>query len=146
MDKQVGLLICLLGGVGMEVGVIFALNCCWIWMEYVVGSGLLWDFHSVCFSFFPPPMKITNSVIWKRESKANLWLHQINSVPFVFDSYSKQLEIRQLVVCSFKHIHWVFWVYFYLNPFTPKIYLVILLTISHTILMMLVQRIWYWIN
>ena len=32
------------------------------------------------------------------------------------------------------------------NPFTPKIQLVILLTICHTILMMLVQRIWYWIN
>ena len=32
------------------------------------------------------------------------------------------------------------------NPFTPKIWLVILLTICHTILMMLVQRIWYWIN
>ena len=40
------------------------------------------------------------------------------------------------------------------NPFTPQISLVILikilleilLTICHTILMMLVQRIWYWIN
>ena len=32
------------------------------------------------------------------------------------------------------------------NPFTPKIWLVILLTICHIILMMLVQRIWYWIN
>ena len=30
-----------------------------------------------------------------------------------------------------------------LNPFTPKISLIILLTICHTILIMLVQRIWY---
>ena len=33
-----------------------------------------------------------------------------------------------------------------LNPLTPKISLVILFTICHIILMMLVQRIWYWIN
>ena len=33
-----------------------------------------------------------------------------------------------------------------LYPFTPKISSVILLTICHTVLMMLVWRIWYWIN
>ena len=33
-----------------------------------------------------------------------------------------------------------------INPFTPKISLVILLTISHTVLVMSVWRIWYWIN
>ena len=33
-----------------------------------------------------------------------------------------------------------------LNPLTPKISLVILLTVSHTVLVMLVWRIWYWIN
>ena len=33
-----------------------------------------------------------------------------------------------------------------INPFTPKISSVILLTICHTILMMLVLRICYWIN
>ena len=32
------------------------------------------------------------------------------------------------------------------NPFTLKISLVILLTTYHTVLVMLVQRIWYWIN
>ena len=32
------------------------------------------------------------------------------------------------------------------NPFASKITLVILLTACHVILMMLVQRIWYWIN
>ena len=32
------------------------------------------------------------------------------------------------------------------NTFTPKISSVILLTVCHTILMMLVWRIWYWIN
>ena len=31
---------------------------------------------------------------------------------------------------------------YHINPFTPKISLVILLTVSHTILI-LVQRIWY---
>ena len=33
-----------------------------------------------------------------------------------------------------------------LNPFTPKISLLILLAVCHTILMMLVRRIWHWIN
>ena len=32
------------------------------------------------------------------------------------------------------------------NPLTPKISLVILLTVCHTVLVMLVWRIWYWIN
>ena len=32
------------------------------------------------------------------------------------------------------------------NPFIPKISLVILLTVYHTILLMLVWRIWYWMN
>ena len=33
-----------------------------------------------------------------------------------------------------------------LNTLTPKISLVILLTVCHAILMMSIQRIWYWIN
>ena len=33
-----------------------------------------------------------------------------------------------------------------INPFTFKILLVILPIVCHTILMMLIQRIWYWIN
>ena len=33
-----------------------------------------------------------------------------------------------------------------LNPLTPKISLVILITVYQTILIMLVWRIWYWIN
>ena len=32
------------------------------------------------------------------------------------------------------------------NPLTPKISLAILLTVCHTVLVMLVWRIWYWIN
>ena len=32
------------------------------------------------------------------------------------------------------------------DPFTPKVSLVILLTVCHTVLVMLVWRIWYWIN
>ena len=32
------------------------------------------------------------------------------------------------------------------DPFTPKISLVILLTVYHTVLVMFVWRIWYWIN
>ena len=32
------------------------------------------------------------------------------------------------------------------NPLTPMILLVILLTVCHTVLVMLVWRIWYWIN
>ena len=33
-----------------------------------------------------------------------------------------------------------------INPLTPKILLVILLTVCHTVLVMLVWRIWHWIN
>ena len=33
-----------------------------------------------------------------------------------------------------------------LNPLTPKISLLILLTLCHTVLLMLVWRMWYWIN
>ena len=33
-----------------------------------------------------------------------------------------------------------------LNPLTPKISLIILLTVSLTVLVMLVRRIWYWIS
>ena len=33
-----------------------------------------------------------------------------------------------------------------IDPFTPKVSLIILLTVCHTILMMSVLRIWYWIN
>ena len=32
------------------------------------------------------------------------------------------------------------------NPLTPKISLVILFTVCHTVLVMLICRIWYWIN
>ena len=38
------------------------------------------------------------------------------------------------------------WWLFFVNPLTPKISLVILLTICHTILMMSIWRICYWIN
>ena len=34
----------------------------------------------------------------------------------------------------------------HLNPLTPKILLIILLTISHKVLVMLVWRIWHWIT
>ena len=33
-----------------------------------------------------------------------------------------------------------------LNPVTPKILLVIVLTVCHTVLVMLVWRSWYWVN
>ena len=38
------------------------------------------------------------------------------------------------------------WWLFFVNPLTPRISLVILLTICHTILMMSIWRICYWIN
>ena len=38
------------------------------------------------------------------------------------------------------------WDFFRFNPLIPKISLVILLTVCQTILIMLVWRIWYWIN
>ena len=41
--------------------------------------------------------------------------------------------------------HWAMWNLF-INPLTPKISLVILLTVCHTVLVMLVWRIWDWIN
>ena len=36
--------------------------------------------------------------------------------------------------------------FFVLNPLTPKFSLVILVTVCHTVFVMLVWRIWYWIN
>ena len=38
------------------------------------------------------------------------------------------------------------WIHFFVNPLTPKISLVILLTVCHINLVMLVQSIWYGIN
>ena len=51
----------------------------------------------------------------------------------VSESHHQILSLRQ---CSGS---WV-------NPLTPMVSLVILLTVCHTILMMLVLRVWYWIN
>ena len=44
-----------------------------------------------------------------------------------------------------KHLRLLRTFVLWLNPLTPKISFVILLTISHTVLVMLVWRIWYWI-
>ena len=41
---------------------------------------------------------------------------------------------------------WVCKTEFPLNPLTPKIFLVILLTVYHRILRMSIWRLWYWIN
>ena len=50
--------------------------------------------------------------------------------------------IHQKVVTMRLYLH----IILHLNPLTPKISLVILLTVCYTVLVMLVWRIWYWIN
>ena len=47
-----------------------------------------------------------------------------------------------ILITSLWHDLWVM----SFNPLTPKISLVILLTVCHTVLLMLVWIIWYWIN
>ena len=70
-------------------------------------------------------------VSWGWQTTANkgksmcLWIN--------FLIYDKQ---RALLFCS----------RFTFNPLTPKISLLILLSVGHTVLVMLVWRIWYWIN
>ena len=51
--------------------------------------------------------------------------------------------------CSMLYIIANFWSFGWkpnLNPVTPKILLVILLTVYHTVLVMLLWRSWYWVN
>ena len=36
--------------------------------------------------------------------------------------------------------------WFFFNPLTPKISLVVLLTVCHIVLVILAWKIWYWIN
>ena len=63
-----------------------------------------------------------------------------NLHPLLLNQFLRGKHLRLLctfVLCA----PFVLW----LNPLTPKISLAILLTISHTVLVMLVWRIWYWI-
>ena len=53
---------------------------------------------------------------------------------------------KNFAFVSITVLHAITGVIHYANPFTPKIELVILLTVCHTILMMLVWRIWCLIN
>ena len=52
------------------------------------------------------------------------------------------IYIYQLYVYIYIYIYHAF----FFNPLTPKISLETLLTVCHTFLVMLVWRIWYWIN
>ena len=56
---------------------------------------------------------------------------------------SVQMELETNYLCS---ILVLFHCSLFFNPLLPKFSLVILLTVCHTIPVMLVLRIWYWIN
>ena len=56
----------------------------------------------------------------------------------VFILVINKLDPRSALVCSFESIM--------MNHFTSKISLVTLPTVCHTILILLVWRVWYWIN
>ena len=60
--------------------------------------------------------------------------------PFVFPAFFSMCKMRDLIL-NIRGECWTF-----PNPFTPKISLVILLTVWHTVLVRLCQRICYWIN
>ena len=74
-----------------------------------------------CYSFYKFHISICNSLLGR----------------------SVQMELETNYLCS---ILVLFHCSLFFNPLLPKFSLVILLTVCHTIPVMLVLRIWYWIN
>ena len=67
-----------------------------------------------------------------------------------FQEFPQVCKYSILLLCILLRVQWfekaLFAIDRELNPFTPKISLVILITVCFTILMMSVWRIWCWIN
>ena len=86
------------------------------------------------------------------------WLHVVLKLPMLMSFYVEALKLMLLkslwlsqfhcnwskkakLLCGFPTLSWR-----KVNPLTPKISFIILLTVCHLALVMLVWRIWYWIN
>ena len=76
---------------------------------------------------------------WKMMPKIVLWVFWEDRMSSSWISF---WHFHQLQLCKGNQ----FTRYSPVTPFTPKNSMVILLTICHTILMMLLGKIWYWIN
>ena len=74
--------------------------------------------------------------------------HLFNFIPFDLKLYSTIFsdQSRSFFCSNSSGKIVVALLFIILNPFTPKISLVIILSVFYTILMMLAWRIWYWIN
>ena len=89
-------------------------------------------------------------ILWKTFEKLKLL---VSSPVFLYLSMSWPIEIwviwNIVVLCVFTSLFFSFLKFslaWSVNPVTPKISLVILLTVYYTVLVMLVWRIWYWVN
>ena len=89
-------------------------------------------------------------ILWKTFEKPKL---SVSSPVFLYLSMSWPIEIwviwNIVVLCVFTSLFFSllkFSLAWSINTVTPKISLVILLTVCYTVLVMLVWRIWYWIN
>ena len=89
-------------------------------------------------------------ILWKTFEKPKL---SVSSPVFLYLSMSWPIEIwviwNIVVLCVFTSLFFSllkFSLAWSINPVTPKISLVILLTVCYTVVVMLVWRIWYWIN
>ena len=82
--------------------------------------------------------------------------HVVLKLPMLMSFYVKALKLmlpkslwlshcnwpkKVKLLCGFPTLSW-----WKVNPLTPKISFIILLTVCHLALVMLVWRIWYWIN
>ena len=107
--------------------------------DFLTSHVILW---AICFSIFNSANQVQNECIW---SRSGLWWVPINlmnlcqgiseALPdeFVLGNIPKLLC---LVHRDFRHC---------LMTYTPKISLIILLTVCHKVLLMLDRRIFYWI-
>ena len=83
----------------------------------------------------------------KAEYEYNIFFKRVDKKS-LFATVKLLKNLHPLLLNQFlrgKHLRLLRTFVLWLNPLTPKISFVILLTISHTVLVMLVWRIWYWI-
>ena len=99
--------------------------------------------------FPPPPLK--NVLSFRLREKPLTWYVVRNSLKYgrfttlnipKCEHFTLLVCLRFLVIFAMRRLGSVQ----SFNPFTSKISLVILLTVCHTVLVMLVWRIWFWIN
>ena len=97
----------------------------------------------------PPPLK--NVLSFRLREKPLTWYVVRNSLKYgrfttlnipKCKHFTLLVCLRFLVISAMRRLGSVQ----SFNPFTSKISLIILLTVCHTVLVMLVWRIWFWIN